>query len=109
MNGLYIAPPQNSRGDLANEEASETKPWSPSVIDVTKEKANNLVEFKFKENRTGGDTEHESAGLEVQGLSTSEPSPGVGHMQVSRVPKSRQRGAMKERILGSSPSPGGGN
>ncbi|GLJ15460.1 hypothetical protein SUGI_0253770 [Cryptomeria japonica] len=107
-NGLYIVPQQNSRADLANEEASETKPWSPSETIVTKEKANNLVEFRFRENRTGGDAEHETVGLKVQALWTSEPSTGVGHMKVSR-----QRGAMKrmhkERILGSTPSPGGGH
>ncbi|GLJ15458.1 hypothetical protein SUGI_0253750 [Cryptomeria japonica] len=102
-NGLYISPPKNSRAELAYEEAAEVKPWSASVNDVTKEKANNLVEFRVRENRTGGDAEHESAGLKVQGLSTSEASPAVGAMQVS------MKRMHKERILGSSPSPGGGN
>ncbi|GLJ15469.1 hypothetical protein SUGI_0253950 [Cryptomeria japonica] len=90
---LHIAPPQNSEAEM--------KPLSASANDVTKEKANNLVEFRFRENRTGGDAEHETPGLKVQGLSTSKPSPEVGHMQVSR--------AMKERILGSTPSPGAGH
>lgn len=104
-NGLYIAPPQNLKVEVACEEAGETKPWSTSENDTTKDKANNL-EFRFRENRTGGDAKRRSAGFNVQGLSTSEPSPGVGHMQVFR-------GAMKcvhkERILGSTPSPGAGN
>ncbi|GLJ15473.1 hypothetical protein SUGI_0254010 [Cryptomeria japonica] len=69
------------------EVAAETKPWIAS--------GNNQPEFRFRENV--------SPGLKVQGLATLEP---VGHMEVSR-------GAMKpmhkERILGSSPSPGGGN
>ncbi|GLJ15462.1 hypothetical protein SUGI_0253790 [Cryptomeria japonica] len=94
---LPIPPAQNLK-----EEAAETKPWSTSGIDVTKEKANNLLEYRFRETRTGVVAEHESAGLKVQGLSTSENSPGVGHMQISR-------GAMKKRILGSSPSPGKGH
>ncbi|GLJ15470.1 hypothetical protein SUGI_0253970 [Cryptomeria japonica] len=99
---LHIAPPQNSEAELAFEEAAEMKPLSASANDVTKEKANNLVEFRFRENRTGGDAEHETPGLKVQGLSTSKPSPAVGHMQVSR-------GAKKERILESTPSPGAGH
>ncbi|GLJ15468.1 hypothetical protein SUGI_0253920 [Cryptomeria japonica] len=86
---LHIAPPQNSKAELAFEETVENN-------------ANNLVEFRFRENRTGGDAEHEFPQLKVQRLSTSESSPAVGHMQVSR-------GAMKERILGSNPSPGDGN
>ncbi|GLJ15466.1 hypothetical protein SUGI_0253900 [Cryptomeria japonica] len=80
---------------------------------ATKDEAYNLVEFRFRENRSGGDAEEESHGLKVQRLSTSKPSPGVGHMQVSKVPKSLKRGAKSsiqmERVLESTPSPGDGN
>ncbi|GLJ15472.1 hypothetical protein SUGI_0254000 [Cryptomeria japonica] len=110
--GLYIAP-QNLEAEVACEEAGDTKPWIASANNATKDKANNLLEFRFRENRTGGDAEHETPGLKVQGLSTSQPSPGVGHMQVNRIPKSGKRGAksniQKEQVLESTPSPGVGN
>ncbi|GLJ15455.1 hypothetical protein SUGI_0253720 [Cryptomeria japonica] len=99
---LHIAPQQN----LKDEEVAEMKPLSASGNDVRREKANNLLEFKFRESRTKGDAEHETAGLKVLGLWTSEPSTGVGHMEVSRGAMKRMH---KERILGSTPSPGGGH
>ncbi|GLJ15457.1 hypothetical protein SUGI_0253740 [Cryptomeria japonica] len=97
-NGLYITPPQNSKAEM--------KPLSASANDVTEEKANNLLELRFRETRTEVNAEHESVGLKVEGLSTSEASPGVGHMQVNRGAMKRMH---KERILGSTPSPGDGN
>ncbi|GLJ15459.1 hypothetical protein SUGI_0253760 [Cryptomeria japonica] len=111
--GLYIAP-QNLEAELACEDqAGSTKPWIASANNATKEKAANFLKLGFSENRTGGDVEQESRGLKLQRLSTSQPSPGVGHMQVSRVPKSGKRGAMssvqEERVLESTPSPGVGN
>ncbi|GLJ15461.1 hypothetical protein SUGI_0253780 [Cryptomeria japonica] len=87
--------------------------YSASGNNATKDEAYNLLEFRFRENRSGGDAEHQSPRLNVQRLSTSKPSPGVGHMQVSRVPKSGKRGAMsrmnEERVLQSTPSPEVGN
>ncbi|GLJ15467.1 hypothetical protein SUGI_0253910 [Cryptomeria japonica] len=95
---LHIAPPQNSKAELALEETAEMKPYS-----VSGNNANNLLEFRFREIRTGGDAEDESHGLKVQRLSTSKSSPAVGHMQVS------MKQMNKEGILGSNPSPGDGN
>ncbi|GLJ15476.1 hypothetical protein SUGI_0254040 [Cryptomeria japonica] len=112
-NGGLLVAPQNLEAEVACEEEGDTKPWIASANNATKEKANNLLEFRFRGIRTGGDAEQKSLGLQVQGLSTSQPSPGVGHMQVSRVPKSGKRGAkstiQKERVLESTPSPGVGN
>ncbi|GLJ15465.1 hypothetical protein SUGI_0253880 [Cryptomeria japonica] len=93
---LYIAPPQYLEAEVAGQDAAETKPRSASENNPTKE-----------------NPEKESLGFKVQRLSTSQPSPGVGHMQVSRIPKSVKRGGMsrmhEERVLESSPSPGVGN
>ncbi|GLJ15471.1 hypothetical protein SUGI_0253980 [Cryptomeria japonica] len=112
-NGGLLVVPQNLEAEVACEEAGDTKPWIASANNATKDKANNLLEFRFRENRTGGNAEQESVGLKAQRLSTSQPSPGVGHMQVNRIPKTGERGAkstiQRERVLESTPSPGVGN
>ena len=106
---LNIAQPQNSKSEVAIKEAAEIlKPCNTSE---------NLLEFRVGKIRTGGDAEHESVGFKVQGLSTSESSPAVGHMEIYGIADLGQTGEVghqeqdvsQKRVLKSTPSPGAGH